>query len=152
MYKHAALILIYPSTFSFQVTNKVALWHQIILLDAASADQPTKKGDGLFECKRSECSEKFTQKRNRSRHQKHSTECEVVKRPITFECPNEWCDKVFIGRSRKFERHSKTCRPKSESFFVCDAVFDRNSKLLRHQESHNWPTCSCSHCSCVYLR
>ena len=113
-----------------------------------------------YQCQRSECDQKFTQRSNRSRHEKKCTKGVLVKKvkTKTFTCPNSFCVKRKPFTSAfNLKRHLETCKPKGKSEYICmepecDKSFDRLSKLARHQLKHKKPSYCCEHCFRTYSR
>ena len=109
----------------------------------------------MFECRWSQCRKVYTNKNNRHRHEMNCKKGEFPSSVTTFKCENEWCLKVF-ERRYNYDRHLLTCvepkQPIDHACIICDKTFDRPSKLLRHEKTHEKKTFSCGNCNALYQR
>lgn len=102
-------------------------------------------------CKR--CGKVLAHQSSKSRHEKSCilkiNPVSKVKKTYVYVCTKSWCNADF-GKVGNRNRHSLTCHKKKikpkHICTTCGKVFEKESKLLRHQPSHDKPLFTCNWC------
>ena len=109
----------------------------------------------MYQCKRENCNEIFSQRSNCSRHQKNCQKGAIItKKNVDVECSK--CKKKF-AREFCLKRHIVTCKPKKLTVYccsheLCTKTFATSWKLNRHLKSHKKNTLICEGCSACFIR